>query len=41
MGEQLDTVANALDGWRANSEKDRQCVERLKTYVASVLGEGN
>ena len=33
MGEQLDTVAKVLDGWQANSEKERQCVEWLKTYV--------
>ena len=39
MGEQLDTVANALGGWRANSEEERRCVERLKTYVPSYLDE--
>jgi len=32
-GEQLGMVAKALDGWHANSEEERQCVERLKTYV--------
>ena len=36
-GAQLDTVAKALDGWQANSEKERLCVERLKTYVSSSL----
>jgi len=39
-GAQLDTVANALDGWRANSEEERRCVERLKTYAPSFLDEG-
>ena len=41
MGAQLDTVATALDGWKANSEKERRCVERLKTYVPSFLDEIN
>jgi len=36
-GEQLDTVANALGGWRANSEEERRSLERLKTYVPSFL----
>jgi len=39
IGEQLDTVANALGDWRANSEEERRCVERLKTYVPSFLDE--
>jgi len=38
-GEQLDTVANALDGWCANNEEERRCVEQLKRYVPSFLDE--
>jgi len=36
-GTQLDTVARALDGWQAKSQEERQCVERLKTYVPSFV----
>jgi len=38
-GAQLETVAKALDGWHASSEEETRCVERLKTYVSSSLGE--
>jgi len=41
MGEQLDTVANALEGWHANSEEEMRCVEQLKRYVPSFLDGGN
>ena len=40
-GAQLDTVAKALDGWQAKSEKERLCVERLKRYVPSFRDENN
>jgi hypothetical protein len=40
-GAQLDTVAKALDGWQANTKKERLCVERLKTCVPSFLDESN
>jgi len=40
-GEQLYTVAKALDGLHASSEEERQCVERLKMCVLSFLDEGN
>ena len=40
-GAQLDTVAKALDGWQAGSEKERPCIDRLKTYVPSFFDASN
>jgi hypothetical protein len=39
MGAQLDTVGKALDGWRANNEKERRCIDRFTTYYSLFIKE--